>query len=147
MSDATISALISSLGQAIGIPALRPDARGRCQLMFDGELFVELHPSSAQSRWLIACTLRAQRPQGSDLQALLQGNHLGAGFGGGWAAVDAQGCAVLHLPVAWPEATAPALLQAIELLLQHADRWQQRLAAGSATSAPAARMMDWAQRI
>lgn len=116
--------------------------------MFDGDHFVELHPAPAQGRWLVSCTLRAQRPEGGALQALLQGNHLGAGFGGGWAGLDAQGCAVLHLPVAWSEATAPALLQAIELLLQHADRWQQRLTASPLAGPSAgARMMDWAQRI
>lgn len=149
MIDASVAALLSALGQAIGIPSLSPDAQGCCRLMFDGDYFVELHPAPAQGRWLVLCTLRAQRPEGDALQAMLQGNHLGAGFGGGWAGLDAQGCVVLHLPVAWAEATAPAMLQAMELLLQHADRWQSRLAAAnSLPSFPSGgRMVDWAQRI
>lgn len=143
-----VSVLISALGQAIGIPELRPDARGCCRLMFDGDHIVELQPAPAQGRWLLSCALRGQRPDGAALRVLLQGNHLGAGFGGGWASLDAQGCPVIHLPLPWQEASASTLLQVIELLLQHAERWQKRLQGGSAAQPgqPAA-LMNWAQRI
>ena len=147
MPDAAVPALIAALGEAIGIPGLRPDAQGCCRLMFDGDQIVELQPAPAQGRWLVSCALRGQRADGPALRALLQGNHLGAGFGGGWASLDSQGCAVVHLPLAWPDASTQALLQAIELVLQHAERWQKRLEGASAPapahSAPAA----WAQRI
>ncbi|WP_461469152.1 type III secretion system chaperone [Melaminivora sp.] len=147
MSEDSVSALISALGAAIGIPGLRADAQGCCRLMFDGEHIVELHPAPAQGRWLLCCTLRAQQAGHEALRTLLQGNLMGAGFGGGWAALDAQGNAVLHLPLAWSDASADSLLQATELLLQHAERWQQRLSSAQHAAAPAARMMDWAQRI
>lgn len=147
MSDDAVSALISALGEAIGIPALRPDAQGCCRLLFDGDHVVELLPAPAQGRWLVCCTLRGQRPDGAALRALMQGNQCGAGFGGGWAGLDAQGCAVLHLPLAWAEASASALLQAVELVLQHAERWEQRLAESLPQALPMGRMAEWAQRI
>lgn len=149
MSDAAAADLIAALGQAIGIPGLRPDARGCCRLMFDGEQIVELQPAPAQGRWLVSCVLRSsQHPDGQALRTLMQGNHLGAGFGGGWAGLDSQGCAVVHLPVSWQEASASALLQAIELVLQHAERWQKRLQdAPPAPLGQSAAMMNWAQRI
>ncbi|AVO50580.1 hypothetical protein C6568_16065 [Melaminivora suipulveris] len=147
MSDADASALISALGESIGIPGLRLDAQGCCRLLFDGDQIVELHPAPAQGRWVIACTLHGRRPEGEFVRALLEGNHMGAGFGGGWAGLDDQGRAVLHLPLAWAEASAAALLQAIELVLQHAERWQQRMADHRAAVSQTSRMMDWAQRI
>lgn len=131
MSEDAVAAVISALGESIGIPGLRPDAHGCCRLLFDGNQVVEIHPSSAQGRWLLSCVLRGRRADGpSELQLLMQGNHMGAGFGGGWAALDGQGQAVLHLPVPWTEATASVLLQAIEMLLQNAERWIQRLSEG-----------------
>ena len=71
---------------------------------------------------------------------------MGAGFGGGWAGIDAQGLAVLHLPLALPEASANAMLNAIELLLNHVERWERRLLE-AAPAAPGLRMAEWAQRI
>ncbi len=136
MSEDAVAAVISALGEAIGIPALRPDARGCCRLLFDGDQVVEVHPAPAQGRWLLSCVLRGRRADGlATLQVLMQGNHMGAGFGGGWAALDAQGQTVVHLPLPWAEASAPALLQAIELLLQHAERWTQRLSESAASPA------------
>lgn len=137
MSEDAVVAVISALGEAIGIPALRPDAQGCCRLLFDGDQVVEIHPAPAQGRWLLSCVLRGRRADGpAALQVLMQGNHMGAGFGGGWAALDAQGQAVLHLPLAWSDASAPALLQAVELLLLHAERWALRLTEGVASAVP-----------
>ncbi len=147
MPDAAATALITALGEAIGIPGLRADAQGCCRLMFDGDQIVELQAAPAQGRWLVSCALRRQRPGEAALRALLQGNHLGAGFGGGWASLDSQGCAVVHLPLAWPEASAAALLQAVELVLQHAERWQQRLEGAGAGQPAHTPMAAWAQRI
>lgn len=146
MPDSSASSLISALGEAIGIPALRPDGQGCCRLLFDGDRSVEIRCAPAQGRWLLSCTLRGQRVDPSALQLLMQGNHMGAGFGGGWAGVDAQGLAVLHLPVPLPEVGANDMLGAIELLLDHVERWERRLLEGAAV-APSARMAEWAQRI
>lgn len=146
MPDSSVSSLIASLGEAIGIPALHPDVQGCCRLLFDGDRAVEIRCAAAQGRWLLSCTLRGQRAEGSALQLLMQGNHMGAGFGGGWAGIDAQGLAVLHLPLSLQEANASAMLGAIELLLNHVERWELRLLEG-ATAAPSMRMAEWAQRI
>lgn len=146
MTDNSAPTLITALGEAIGIPALRPDAQGCCRLLFDSDRAVEIRCVPAQGRWLLSCALRGQRADGAALQLLMQGNHLGAGFGGGWAGVDAQGLAVLHLPLAQSEASASAMLNAIELLLNHVERWERRLLE-AAPSAPSVRMAEWAQRI
>ena len=101
MPDTSVPGLIAALGEAIGIPALRADAQDCCRLLFDGDHAVEIRFVPAQGRWLLSCALRGQRAEGSALQVLMQGNHMGAGFGGGWAGIDAQGLAVLHLPLAF----------------------------------------------
>ena len=109
MPDSSVPGLIAALGEAIGIPALRADAQGCCRLLFDGDRAVEIRCAPAQGRWLLSCALRGQRAEGPALQVLMQGNHMGAGFGGGWAGIDAQGLAVLHLPLALPEAWKSSL--------------------------------------
>jgi len=146
MPDSSVPGLITAVGEAIGIPALRADAQGCCRLLFDGDRAVEIRCAPAQGRWLLSCALRGQRAEGPALQVLMQGNHMGAGFGGGWSGVDAQGLAVLHLPLALPEATASAMLNAIELLLNHVERWERRLLE-AVPAAPGLRMAEWAQRI
>lgn len=146
MPDTSVPGLIAALGEAIGIPALRADAQDCCRLLFDGDHAVEIRFVPAQGRWLLSCALRGQRAEGSALQVLMQGNHMGAGFGGGWAGIDAQGLAVLHLPLALPEASASAMLNAIELLLNHVERWEIRLLE-IAPAASGLRMAEWAQRI
>ena len=148
MPDTSVPGLIAALGEAIGIPALRADAQDCCRLLFDGDHAVEIRFVPAQGRWLLSCALRGQRAEGSALQVLMQGNHMGAGFGGGWAGIDAQGLAVLHLPLALPEASASAMLNAIELLLNHVERWEIRLLeTAPAPAASGLRMAEWAQRI
>lgn len=146
MSDSLVTPLIAALGEAIGIPALRADAQGCCRLLFDGDRAVELRCAPAQGRWVLSCALRGQRVDGAGLQVLMQGNHMGAGFGGGWSGVDAQGLAVVHLPLSLAEASASAMLGAIELLLNHVERWERRLQE-AVPAAPGARMAEWAQRI
>ena len=146
MPDSSVPGLIAALGEAIGIPALRADAHSYCRLLFNEDHAVEISYAPAQGRWLLSCALRGQRAEGPALQVLMQGNHMGAGFGGGWAGIDAQGLAVLHLPLALPEASASAMLNAIELLLNHVERWERRLLE-AAPAAPGLRMAEWAQRI
>lgn len=146
MPDDSVSSLIAALGLAIGIPALRPDGQGCCRLLFDGDRAVELRCASAQGRWLLSCTLRGRTVDGEGLRVLMQGNHMGAGYGGGWAGVDEQGFAVMHLPLAMTDASASTLLGAIELLLDHVERWEQRLQEASPPPATM-RMAEWAQRI
>lgn len=146
MSDSHVSSLIAALGEAIGIPALRADAQGCCRLLFDGDRAVELRCAPAQGRWVLSCALRGQRVDGVGLQVLMQGNHMGAGFGGGWSGLDDKGLAVVHLPLALAEASASAMLNAIELLLNHVERWELRLQE-AVPAAAGMRMAEWAQRI
>lgn len=143
MLEIDAAALITALGETIGIPALRCDAQGCCRLLFDGALIVELRHVPAQERWLLSCLLRGGAPDAPGQRLLLQGNFCGAGFGGGWAGLDASGQAVLHLPVPQTQASAAVLLAAVELLLSHAERWEKRLQESSAP-APARYPTAWA---
>lgn len=148
MQALTAEALISELGQSIGIAGLRADAQGCCRLLFDGNAIVEIRHVPAQGRWLLSCALASQAPGLEGLKLLLRGNWLGSGFGGGWAGLDEQGNAVLHLPLADAEASASALLVATELLLSHAERWTKRLDEGPRSAQGMAGPMGmWAQRI
>jgi hypothetical protein len=146
MPDSSVPGLITALGEAIGIPSLRIDAQGCCRLLFDGDRAVEIRCASAQGRWLLSCALRGQRADGAAMELMMQGNHMGAGYGGGWAGIDAQGLAVIHLPLPLAEASADAMLNAIELLLNHVERWERRLLEAAPT-ALGVRMAEWAQRI
>ncbi|MBF5005615.1 type III secretion system chaperone [Diaphorobacter caeni] len=139
--------LLTELGSAIGIPALCLDAQGCCRLMFDGSRLVEMRHVPAQGRWLLTTTLHAAALSSEGWQLLLRGNLVGGGFGGGWAGLDEQGRAVLHLPMVDADASGPALLQAVELLLNHADRWDKRLMEGASTARTQAPVQFWAQRI
>lgn len=143
MLEIDAAALITALGETIGIPALRFDAQGCCRLLFDGTLMVELRHLPAQERWLLSCPLRGKAPDGQGQRLLLQGNFCGAGFGGGWAGLDASGQAVLHLPVPQTQASAAVLLAAVELLLSHAERWEKRLQESSAPT-PVRYPTSWA---
>lgn len=144
-ADGTATRLIADLGQRVGIPQLRPDAHGCCRLMFDGDQIVDLQPVPAQGRWLVSCTIRQHRPDDQAVRLLMQGNYLGAGLGGGWASLDPKGCAAVHLPLAFHEASVDALLQVVELVLQHAERWLQRFTSVAPTLVSGHRReIDWA---
>lgn len=135
MIETDTVAMITAVGEAIGIPELRCDAQGCCRLLFGGGLLVELRHVRVQERWLLSCSLRCAAPDMAGMLLLLQGNFCGAGFGGGWAGIDSSGRAVLHLPVPQSQASAAVLLQAVELLLSHVERWENCLQKPSAPGA------------
>ncbi|MPM33571.1 hypothetical protein SDC9_80148 [bioreactor metagenome] len=147
MPSLSAAELLSELGGAIGIPELCMDAEGCCRLAFDGDWMVELRHAPAQGRWLLSCSVHGVLVSGDGMQLLLRGNLAGSGFGGGWAAIDERGHAVLHLPLADADASGSALVQATELLLDHAERWRKRLAEGPSARRAQGPMDRWAQRI
>jgi hypothetical protein len=142
--------ILRGLGESMGIPGLRADGQGCCRLMFEPDMSVEIRPVGEQGRWLLACTVRSLRVVSTEAQALLlKGNLLGAGFGGGWAALDEQGSMVVHLPLPASEVTSSALVAAIEALLDLSERWAERLkrASLSPRAADDGLMAAFAQRI
>jgi hypothetical protein len=143
MLETDTVAMITAVGESIGIPELRCDAQGCCRLLFDGAQLVELRHLRAQERWLLSCALRGAAPDISGLRRLLQGNFCGAGFGGGWAGLDPSGRAVLHLPLPQSQASAAALLAAVELLLSHSERWEKHLQENGAPR-PRGAPREWA---
>ena len=142
-SDDSVKSVIAALGAAIGIPNLAADTNGCCRLLFDANRLVEIRCASSQERWVLACTLPGQHLDTPALQLLMRGNHMGAGFGGGWMGINEQDRMVLHLPVPMAQASPANLLQAIELLLNHVDRWERRLT-DAAPVRTAVRQPNWA---
>lgn len=150
MSHLLPAEILSGAGESLGIPGLRADAQGCCRLWFEPDLTLEIRHVAAQGRWLLSCTARGHRVVTAEsLGLLLRANLLGAGFGGGWAGLDAQGALVLHLPVPASDMTPAALVTAMEALLEHGERWSQRLAQAPASPSGADHglMAAFAQRI
>lgn len=149
MSKDSQAELLRGLGALIGIPHLGADAQGNCRLLFDQGVAVEIRHVSAQGRWLLTCTLSGGPAESDLLRLLMRGNQMGAGFGGGWAGLDERGLVVLHLPLADQDASAEALLSAIEMLLSHGETWERRRQAPLVNTPQdeAQRMAAWAQRI
>lgn len=147
MTENRADRLISALGKRIGIPQCQLDARGCCSLMLDGHRQVDLRYARAQQRWLVVCRLPNRMLSAAELNLLMRANYLGGGFGGGWCGLDdLQGCVALHLPLAESEATVDTLLEAVELVLDHAERWERRLEQECVQGA-ASPMESWAQHI
>lgn len=142
-SDGSAESVITALGAIIGIPNLVADNNGCCRLLFDANHLVEIRCASSQERWVLACTMSDQRLDTAALQLLMRGNHMGAGFGGGWVGINEQDRMVLHLPMPMAQASTGNLLQAIELLLNHVDRWERRLT-DAAPVRTAVRQPNWA---
>lgn len=142
-SDGSANSVIAALGAAIGIPGLVADGNGCCRLLFDASRLVEIRCTPPQERWVLACTLKDMHLDATALQVLMRGNHMGAGFGGGWVGTNEQDRVVLHLPVPMTQASPVILLQAIELLLNHADCWERRLTETVSVRA-GMRQLNWA---
>jgi len=123
--------LLSELGCLIGLPALRFDAQGCCQLMFDERWLVTLVRHEPRRSWYLHCPISeadaTQQLDTSVLRTMLQGNFMGRGVAGGTLAIgqDRQACVQCELPFA--EADARSLLDAVERLLASAQAWAGRL--------------------
>ncbi|WP_263768611.1 type III secretion system chaperone [Propionivibrio soli] len=127
---------INELGTLIGVPGLKLDGNGCCQLAFDGRWLVTLAHVPGAQRWLLSCPLTDGRqtvPHGSQT-AMLRANFMGAGSGGGFLCIapDGKPCLQFQLPLA--ETTGQHLLDQLEGLLNLAETWAERLHRGEPTS-------------
>lgn len=134
MNRSTADAILSDLGQRLGMPGLRLDDMGCCQLVFERQWLVSLvlHPSG--DRLMLHCPITT--PEATDLLdaatllVVLRGNFMGGSALGGSLAVapDRRVCVQFEVNLSG----ADALQQDLERLLQAAQTWASRLANGPA---------------
>jgi hypothetical protein len=121
-------ALVSRLGEAIGIADLALDDGGTCTLAIDnGAIIVSLgHNAAAGALDLMTC-LDQVEPTPANLARLLQANFSWRGSGGATFALDPTGGAVmLQRRIADAKATDDELKAALEALVATAEAWIKR---------------------
>lgn len=145
MSRSRAEAALAQLGEKLGIPGLALNASGVCQLVFEQRWVTTLVHDAALHRIVLHCPLCAapqtQTLSANTLRGLLQASFMGQECGGGHLALAPDGSICLQLGVAISDADE-MLAQALETLLNQAERWAARLQAGDAAPAPA--MPAWA---
>ena len=131
MTKRTIDELLDDLGRHVGMPCLKLDAAGCCQLLFDQRWLVTLMGQSAASRIMLHCPISsAQSGQcfgPSTLRAMLEANFMGRGTGRCQLSICTEGRACLLLELALAQTDGPALVHAVEQLLNQAETWSQWL--------------------
>jgi hypothetical protein len=119
-------ALVSRLGQVIGIADLALDDAGTCTMVIDnGAVIVSLgHNAAAGALDLMTC-LDQVEPTPANLARLLQANFSWRGSGGATFALDPTGGAVM-LQRRIADATDDELKAALEALVATAEAWIKR---------------------
>lgn len=131
MSRSTTDALLGALGERVGLPGLRLDDSGCCQLAFDRRWLVTIGLQPSGQRLVLHCPLASPELTASLsrelLLALLDANFLNRGAGPGTLAVgpDRRVCVQVELPLAGADANL--LHNALEHMLNVAQVWAERL--------------------
>lgn len=120
----------------LGMPGLRPDSEGLCQLVFDQRHVVRLAVMPARAAVLLDCSIGSHAVDAGSACTLLRANHLRGAEGDCLFSVSPQGLANVHCIVGAQAALAGNLLAAIENLLNEVERWETRLVQGAAQTAP-----------
>lgn len=151
MSRENAQAALATLGERLGIPGLRLSPEGICQLVFEQRWAVTLVHDAALHQLVLHCPLcapaQASALSAATLRGLLQANFMGQGCGGGQLAMAPDERIYLQWTVAL--ADAASLDNALESLLNQAERWSQRLQAGdppAAAADPAPHPPVWAMQ-
>lgn len=130
-----VSGLITALGEQLGMPGLKLDAKGTCQLVFDETWVVTVvHAPARQSLVLdcVASPLGASIERSTDaLAAALRGNFMGQATAGGWLCIGPDGRAHLQWQTPLAGVTAAQVAAALSALLQSAETWSPRWSQGS----------------
>ena len=123
----TITELLADLARHLGMPELRLDAAGCCQLAFDQCWLVSIIHQGALGRIALNCPISAVQSAPaltpSALLAMLQANFMGRGTGRCFLAVNPEGRVCLGLELALTETDASVLVNALEQLLMQAETW------------------------
>lgn len=136
-------AALAELGALIGIPALRFDAQGCCQLAFDNDAVLTLIRAPGVQRLILSCPLAAPHAALAHgmAEAMLRASFLGSECAGGQLSLAPDGRPTLQLQMAYAELSGAALLSRVEVLLERVAFWRERLRRGeggkpAALSAP-----------
>ncbi|MBS1196613.1 MAG: hypothetical protein H6R18_398 [Proteobacteria bacterium] len=131
---------LGELGAKIGIPSLKFDSAGCCQLAFDSRWLVTMIHAPAVQRLVLSCLLSSSDGLNNarTLVSMLRANFLGSGCAGGSLGVSPDGKPCLQYQLAYAELGEQVLLARIESLLDQAELWSERLQRGESDSAPGA---------
>jgi hypothetical protein len=126
------SELLAGLGERMGMPGLKLDAKGTCQLVFDGMWVLTIIHAPARQALLLDCVAS---PLGHSvdrstevLAAALRANFMGQAAAGGWLCIGPDQRAHLQWQTPLAQTTAEQLAAAVSALLQTAETWSQRWA-------------------
>lgn len=138
MQEPSTDDLIASLGASIGIPNLRCDSARACQLVFDQRWVVTLLDDPSRARLTLNCPLGAaghtQTLGKSALCAMLQANFMGQGLSGCVLSIAQDERAYLQIALSLQGSTPQSLSNALEVLLNQAEIWAERLSRPEASS-------------
>lgn len=130
-----VAGLISALGERLGMPGLKLDAKGTCQLVFDGTWVVTVVHAPARQALVLDCVaspLGASIDRSTEaLAAALRGNFMGQATAGGWLCIGPDQRAHLQWQTPLAGATAAQVAAALSALLQSAETWAPRWSQGS----------------
>ncbi|WP_167784697.1 type III secretion system chaperone [Ramlibacter rhizophilus] len=134
--------LLSDLGQLIGLPQLKADEEGLCQLLFGRAWLVTLVAHEPAGRIFLHCPFgtpdTAEQVDATALRMLLQASFLGHGAGGGTLALGPDGRLCLQRELLMVRLDGRQVLEEIERLVAAAQAWALRLAEAPApVTAPA----------
>lgn len=142
MGRETIDRTLSDLGERMGMPGLRLDKAGACQLLFDQRWLVTVTdlPQFCGVGLHCAVTTAGDAPRlgASALLAMLRASFQGSGAGGATLCVGPDQRAYLQRVVPLPDADCGRVQNALEQLLDHAEAWSDRLARPGEPAPPAA---------
>ena len=127
MKSSTTAELLAYLAGHLGMPGLRLDVAGCCQLAFDQRWLVSIIDQGAFGRIALHCPISAVHSASaltsSAMLAMLQANFMGRGTGRCYLAVNPEGRVCLVLDLALTETDASVLVNALEQLLMQAETW------------------------
>jgi hypothetical protein len=134
MSRGTADACLIELGKRMGMPALQLDDAGCCQLWIDERWLVTLVAEPNGNRLWLNCPVSA--PHSADaiaasaLVAMLKGNFMGQS-GAAMVAAGPDGRIYLQHAANLNDSVAGDIYNAIEHLVNAAEKWSVRIARGS----------------
>lgn len=128
-----VNELLHELGAKTGLGNLALDENGVCQLVFDGELTIEIEaPPNSASFWIVATV--AQVPPTEDtafFRELLAANFMGRGTTGQALAVDSKrGEIVLCQRLDIARSDYALLEREVEAFLNALDAWKEKIGHG-----------------
>ena len=132
MAREEVDHALADLGERMGMPGLRLDGAGACQLLFDQRWLVTLLDVPSHAGIALNCPVttaaEGSRLGGEAMRAMLQASFHGLGGVGTTLAMGPDERPYLQRLVPVTGSAAADVQRAIELLLDQAETWSARLA-------------------